>query len=318
MNQDSKAIMILCSHLCVGENMRPYEPAEWAKLAERLLNAKITPSEFLSLNDDNLKSKLEFGQGEIERMNRLVERSGSIYFEIERYAGMGINIMTRADSCYPKALKQKLGKSCPPIFYYAGNPLLIEEKCVGFVGSRSISEDDEQFTIKTVTKCNNRGLVVVSGGAKGTDSVARDASIENGSSCMEFIVNSLVKRIKDKAAINAVLNNQLIMLSVAKPDAGFSTGMAMMRNKFIYSQSNGTVVVKSDYNTGGTWSGAVENLRSKRSATFCWDNPAYIGNTELIRKGAIPIDEEWDADICAYDAVAEPNKTSEQLSLFTV
>lgn len=38
---------------------------------------------------------------------------------------------------------------------------------------------------------------------------------------------------------------------MAKPDAGFNAGIAMQRNKYIYVQSEATVVVKSDYNKGG-------------------------------------------------------------------
>ena len=315
---DSKAIIILCSHLCVGENVKPYEPAEWSRLAERLVNEGIRPCEVLSFCNDDFRGRLGFAQNEIDRMNRLIERSGSIAFEIERYASMGIYIMTRADAFYPRALKQKLAKSCPPIFYYAGNATLAERKCVGFVGSRSINGTDEDFTIKTVQKCNEKGFGVVSGGAKGIDSIARTASIENGGFCVEYIADSLVRKIKDKSVVTAVLDNRLLVLSVAKPDAGFSTGFAMMRNKYIYSQSEGTVVVKSDYNKGGTWSGAINNLKSKRSATFCWNNPEYRGNTELISKGAVPIDWDWDADLLAYDEIDKANDTSEQLSLFEI
>ena len=318
MDQNSKAILILCSHLCVGENMKPFEPAEWARLAEKLLNKNITPHEVLSFSNDDFKSKLNFGSDEIERINRLIGRSGSIVFEVERYASMGINIMTRADKFYPKVLKQKLGKSCPPIFYYAGTPSLTEKKCIGFVGSRNIDIEDGQFTILTVEKSISKGLAVVSGGANGVDTVSQTASIGNGGFCIEYISDSLVNRIKKKNTVSAVLNNQLVIMSVAKPDAGFSAGIAMMRNKYIYSQSDGTVVIRSDYNKGGTWNGAIENIKYKRSATFCWNNPRYIGNTELINRGAIPIDEEWDVDVSANNVFHTPDGATEQLSFFTV
>ena len=95
-----------------------------------------------------------------------------------------------------------------------------------------------------------------------------------------------------------------------KPDAGFSVGIAMMRNKYIYSQSEGTVVVKSDYKKGGTWSGAIENIKHKRSETYCWDNPKYQGNVELIAKGAIPIDEQWNVKLMHERNVEMPLQLS--------
>jgi len=314
MNQNSTVIIILCSHLCAGENVNPFEPAEWSKFAEKLLDNKIQPCELLSFSSEDFENKLNLNTDEIQRINRLTDRSGSITFEIEKYANMGINIMTRADNCYPKILKEKLGKSCPPIFYYAGNPEIADKKCVGFVGSRSAGTDDEKFTAATVTKVNANGFAVVSGGAKGIDSIASAVSIQNGNFSIEYIADSLIGKIKSRNVIDAIINNRLLILSATKPDAGFTTGTAMMRNKFIYAQSDGTVVVKSDYNTGGTWNGAVENLNKQYCVTFCWNNAGYKGNVELISRGAISIDETWDGDVSKYEIIKPEH--SEQLTLF--
>ena len=317
VNENSKAIVILCSHLCVSEKMKPYETAEWAKLADRLVTVGISPYELLTYSDDDMKQILGFEQLDVEKILRLIGRSGSIAFEIERYASMGINIVTRADNHYPKALKKKLGKSCPPLFYYAGCIALADQKSIGYVGSRNIDEDDVSFTVRTVEKTLSEGFAVVSGGAKGIDSTAGATSLVKGGISIEYISDSLTKRIKEQQTIKAVIDEQLLILSHAKPDAGFTTGMAMARNKYIYSQSEGTVVVKSDYNKGGTWSGAVENLKNKKCPTFCWNNENHTGNIELIKRGAIPIDDNWNSDVFAYHSETNSPTQSEQLSLFS-
>ena len=46
-------------------------------------------------------------------------------------------------------------------------------------------------------------------------------------------------------------------------------------------------------NKGGTWNGAIENLKKEFTQTLCWNNPSYKGNIELIEKGATPIDVNW-------------------------
>ena len=314
MGQNSMAIIVLCSHLCIGDNVKPFEPAEWTKFAEKLMDRKIEPYELLSFSNEEFSAKLDLSLDEVRRISQLIDRSGSITFEIEKYANMGIRIMTRADADYPRALKKKLGKSCPPIFYYAGNPKLTEKKCVGFVGSRSIGESDEFFTASTVKKINANGFSVVSGGAKGVDSIATEISIANGCCSMEFVPDSLISRIKRKEAVSALIDNRLLLLSAVKPDSGFHAGFAMMRNKYIYAQSEGTVVIKSDYNKGGTWSGAVANLKHRLCSTFCWNNSEYEGNVELIKRGAIPVDESWGGNVEEYKTTQMQEQ--EQLSLF--
>ena len=46
--------------------------------------------------------------------------------------------------------------------------------------------------------------------------------------------------------MEAIQNGQLLLLSFVNPDAGFFTGNLMARNKFIYAQSVGTVIVRSE------------------------------------------------------------------------
>ena len=67
---------------------------------------------------------------------------------------------------------------------------------------------------------------------------------------------------------------------------------AMERNKYIYALSNGTVVVRSDLEKGGTWAGAVEALKHKWSQVFVWDNENYPGHKELIKMGAQALSDE--------------------------
>lgn len=92
------------------------------------------------------------------RYLRLLKRSGSISFEISKYENMGIMITTRAENNYPRLLKQKLGNNCPPIFYIAGNTQLLNKQTVGFVGSRTVNDDDTDFTKSTVLKTLQKRL----------------------------------------------------------------------------------------------------------------------------------------------------------------
>ncbi len=314
ISKNSMAIIILCSYLCVGDDVKPFEPNEWTKFADKLLANNLQPYDILSFSSDDFSYIFDYNSEEIKRIQRLIDRSASLIFEIEKYRNMGIDIITRADAKYPKKLKNQLGKSCPPLFYFAGNIELVDKKMIGFVGSRSVEKDDELFTQKIVSTITSNGYSVVSGGAKGIDSFSSKSAIDSGYFCVEYISDSLVKKIRSKENINAIQKKQLLILSVTKPDAGFNAGIAMMRNRFIYAQSEGTVVVKADYKKGGTWNGALDNIKHQFCPTFCWKNDKYKGNMEIINNGAVAIDENWDGNVINQGI----NKSEEpiQLSLF--
>lgn len=313
MNDNASMIVVLCSHLC-ADNCRPLEPSEWTKLADTMIAQKLQPKDIPNFSDDDMKHYFGYGISEIERIKRLLDRAGSLSFELEKLSSMGIKTITRADKGYPKVLKTKLKGGCPPLFYFAGELALLNRRTVGFVGSRTIGDDDAVFTERTVGKINQYGFGVVSGGAKGIDSIASAASLSNGSFCIEYISDSFVRKIKKKDVISAIQDNKLLLMSIAKPDAGFNAGMAMQRNKYIYAQSEATVVVKSDYNKGGTWNGANEALKKEYCPILCRNRKGYQGNIELIKHGAVPIDENWDGDVNNIDSLISAE--GEQLSMF--
>lgn len=311
MTQDSNAILTLCSHICVGEDVRPLEPREYSDLALRLTQGGKTPGDLFAFAPADYEGVLGYGPEEAARITRLLDRNASLSFALADYRNMGIETITRADAGYPRALKKKLQNGCPPIFYYAGDPALLEGQYIGYVGSRTIDQEDLEFAVHTVRTTVALGYGVVSGGAKGIDTVSGTEALRNGGVCLEYLADSLMKKLKKSDVIREIQRGRLLLMSVAKPDAGFNVGMAMMRNRYIYAQAAGAVVVRADLRKGGTWTGASENLKSRWCPTLCWDHP-YPGNQALIQAGATPITKTWPGTL----PQTPPTPTFEQTSLF--
>ncbi len=315
-NSNSHAIIVMCSHLCKGDGIVPLEPSEWSVCAEKLLAASKQPSDIFDFTDSDFTDILGLNKEQTERYKRLCDRSASVTIEYTQLESRGISITSRADSEYPTPLKKKLGKFCPPLFYYCGDIGIANDECIGFVGSRNIELADAEFTEKLVKRCLENKFSIVSGGARGVDSTAAEAIMHNSGVAIEYVADSLSRKIKEKDVLRRIRDERLLILSAAIPTAGFNVGMAMQRNKYIYSQSLGTVIVKTDYNKGGTWSGAVENLKHNRCHTFCWNNSIYKGNIELIKLGAIPIDDTFDPNEAKKAMQSKQN--SQQISVFDV
>ena len=296
MNENSQAIIILCSHLCPPEGINPLSISEWSKAAEALMNHKLEPKDILNFTEYEIDSLFSDAKISSERLMRLMDRSAGLFAEISRYKSEGINIYTRADKEYPVKLKIKLKQKCPPLFYCAGDISIAGLKVVGYAGSRNIDSDDEEFTRKTVMKTCAHKLGVVSGGAKGVDSIAAQTAFDEHMPVIEYVSGGLTAMLKKKDIRDNVIRGNRLILSEVNPDAGFSVGSAMSRNKYIYAQSEAAVIIKSDLGNGGTWTGAAENIKHGWTKLFCRDKD-YPGNIELIRMGAIPINEDWNGDI---------------------
>lgn len=321
MNRNSEAITIFCSRLCVADGVQPLEAREWSSLAESLRSLNLQPEYLLDFERQDFISQLQAAEDEADRYMRLIDRSGSLRFEVSKYEDMGIQIVTRADVEYPKQLKRKLGNGCPPLFYYAGDLNLLNKDAVGYVGSRTVDPSDIEFTKQTVAKTVARGYAVVSGGAKGIDSVSAVTAMNEGAAVIEYLSDSMMRKMRDSGLIREIRDGRTLLMSVVVPTAGFNVGVAMMRNRYIYAQSSGTVVVRSEKGKGGTWAGAVENIKKRWCPTFCRDCD-YPGNKELIRLGAVPVSDDWDGNVetgmpvVPDQAEEKPAQAGTQLSLF--
>lgn len=300
MLENSSVILVLCSRLC-ADGCKPFSPLEWTVMAERLMNEKKQPKDLMNFSNDDFKTYLNYNPEETDRVKRLLNRGSSLSFKLREYSAIGIKTVTRADPEYPKALKVRLKNNCPPLFYYSGDISIAGKRLVGFVGSREINADDEAFAATAVKKVLPLGYGIVSGGARGVDSVSSAAAVGSGGVCLEYIADSLMKKIRIKEALRAIQDKKLLVMTAVNPEMNFTAGNAMARNRFIYAQSEGTVVVKSDYNKGGTWGGATDAMKRRLCPIFCRNVPSYTGNTEMIKLGAFPIDDNWDGDVSAVD-----------------
>jgi predicted Rossmann fold nucleotide-binding protein DprA/Smf involved in DNA uptake len=120
-------------------------------------------------------------------------------------------------------------------------------------------------------------------------------ALDAGGCAVGVLADSLTKTIRQTDVRNFIADGKLVLLTPYRPDSVFSIGGAMGRNKIIYGTSDYAVVVSSEFEKGGTWSGATENL----NAGWC---PLFVragqqvgqGNQELIGKGGHAVS---DADL---------------------
>jgi len=120
-----------------------------------------------------------------------------------------------------------------------------------------------EFTAKLAQRCVSEELVVISGGARGVDSIAQDAALSNGGRAVAILANGLEKIIQRREIRESILANKLLLLSPFHPNVPFRAYNAMERNKFVYALSDYTVVISSTEKKGGTWAGATENLKAQ-------------------------------------------------------
>lgn len=290
LSLDSQVLLLLCSHLGISSAFEyaPMTLKDWNPLARKLQSISRRPADLLELDKEGLKDLLEINEEEAERITHLLQRNGTVAIELERLNSLGIDVLTRADEGYPLRYKQRLKDSAPSVLFYAGEKTLLGQPGVAVVGSRHLDEVGQSCAEFVGNACGLSGLVLYSGGAKGVDSISMNAALTSRGTAVGILADSLEKSIRNPETRSAISRGDLCLITPYSPNAPFSIGTAMGRNKLIYTLADYAIVVASDAEKGGTWAGATEALKAKWIPVFVLNHPNMPeGNKMLLQKGAL-------------------------------
>jgi predicted Rossmann fold nucleotide-binding protein DprA/Smf involved in DNA uptake len=278
LTDDAKAILLLCGYFgsSASADALPLGTADYARLSLFLQQKNLRPA---SLLDATVLGELQQGMCpvEIPRLRALMSRGAAMGFAVEGWMNKGLWVLCRSDAAYPQRLKRKFREMAPPILYGAGDVSLLNAGGLAIVGSRSIGTEEETFTSMVANRCACDGIQVVSGGAKGVDQTAMREAMVAGGTVAAALADSLLRKSLQKENRSSLHDRRLVLISTVHPEAGFNVGAAMGRNKLIYALAEFALVVRSDLNKGGTWTGAEEELK-RENACPVFIHPKFSGD----------------------------------------
>ncbi len=283
----SLALLLFCSSLALGdEGPKPLSGREWSALMRTLHTAQLTPADLLSLTPTDLAGQLKPDALFASRLEQLLSRRAALLAELERLAHLGIYPLTRADPEYPEKYHQRLQDAAPPVLFYAGEKALLGQTGIAVVGSRHLNRVSKESAVWVGSACSLSKMVLYSGGARGVDAISMAAALEAGGMAVAVLADSLTRAVKVQQT--ALAQGTLCLVTPYHPEAGFSVGAAMGRNRLIYGLADYAIVVAAEAETGGTWAGATEALKHGWIPVFVLDHPAMPeGNRRLLQRGAL-------------------------------
>ena len=158
---------------------------------------------------------------------------------------MNYNFITIKDDVYPECLKEI---SNPPLkLYYKGNlDLLKEERLIAVVGTRNPSSYGKLCCEYMVKKMTGANITIVSGFAKGIDSIAHKTSLLTDGKTIAVIASGLdiVYPASNLSLYREIEEKGLILSEYEAGVKPFKSNFPQ-RNRIIAGLSRGTIVVES-------------------------------------------------------------------------
>ena len=279
---NSDAVLLLTAHLSGSDDSgaKPLTTKEWWAFANWLKERNAT-LEYLLDNVDEVLGGRSDPRGTTERIKRLLDRGSALGLAKDRWAQAGLWWLTSADDDYPARLKKRLGQASPAVLYGCGRQTLLCSGGIAVVGSRDASESDLSWTQAFGEAVASAGYSVVSGGARGIDQAAMSGALDKGGTVVGILADSLLRASSSKKYRSYLRSQDLVLISPFNPEASFTVGKAMQRNKYIYCLSDRALVVHSGIK-GGTWEGAIENMKKQWVPIWIRQDSDGSGNTALL------------------------------------
>ncbi len=289
LTPQAQAVMLLTVSFGKSESLdgKPFSNSEWAKFAIWLKDHGLEPAVLLRGDLDSLLAGWVDRTVSIARIRALLGRGAALGLALEKWQRAGLWVLTRSDQEYPERLKRRLRSESPAVLFGCGNKALLNTGGIAVVGSRNADEEDLAYTERLGAEAAAQGYSLVSGGARGVDQSAMLGALARQGTAVGVLADSLLRSATSSKYRRHIMSGDLALISSFNPEAGFNVGNAMSRNRYIYCLSDAAVVISSTREKGGTWNGAIEDIRA--GWVPLWVKPSNdrdSGNRELAQRGA--------------------------------
>lgn len=200
----------------------------------------------------------------------------------------GVTLITRDDACYPPLLREIHD---PPLcLYVRGCPeVLARNTSLAIVGSRRTTRYGMQTAEHLAAAASLAGWQVVSGLARGIDTIAHEATLRTNG-CTVAVIGSGLGRIYPQENVDLARRISVAgaVLSEFPMNCAPAKRSFPMRNRLIAGMTRGTLVVEAGTRSGSliTARQAADQNRIVFAVPGRIDSPQSKGCHDLIKQGA--------------------------------
>jgi DNA processing protein len=206
--------------------------------------------------------------------------------EIERLERLGVRALTWHDDAYPSRLKEIFDR--PPLLYVRGELRAADEWSVAIVGTRRATAYGRQVAEELTEGLARNGITVVSGLARGIDTIAHRTALNCGGRTLAVLACGLdlvyppenLRLAQDVMQQGALISDYPIG---TQPKSEYFP----RRNRIMVGLSLGVLVVEGDIKSGAliTARQAIDENREVFAVPGSIYSPTFRGTNWLIQRG---------------------------------
>lgn len=219
----------------------------------------------------------------------------SLDVEMEKLERYKIRVLVCEDAHYPPRLKEI--HDYPPVLYVRGSLLPGDDPCLAAVGTRRPTIYGRQVAEEIVADLARSKIVIVSGLARGIDTLAHRAALDAGGKTIAVLASGLdIVYPAENAKLAQTIMEQGVLVSEYPLGVRPKAENFPLRNRIMSGLSLGVLVIEAGERSGAliTAFQAVEQNREVFAIPGSILSPASKGTNRLIQEGAKLVDNYAD------------------------
>lgn len=212
---------------------------------------------------------------------------------------------------YPKRLLQI--QNPPEKLYVEGNERLLNQDAIAIVGTRNYTKYGEKCASKFARELSKKGICIVSGLARGIDSIAHINSMDEEGKTIAVLGSGFdhIYPKENRYLYQKIIENGGCIVSEYPPETPIEKAKFPKRNRIVSGLAMGVLVIEARYRSGTSIT--AKHAISQHKEVFCVPHPldiptGYIPNL-LIQQGAQIVTSG--SDILQYYNEGEEYQTQE-------
>lgn len=194
--------------------------------------------------------------------------------------------LTSKNSAYPPLLKEI--HNPPENLYLKGNLELLNTDCIAIVGSRKCSWYGEKIIRQFIPALVNHGFTIVSGMAKGIDTLAHEYTINQNGKTIAVLgtsIDYIYPRCNEN--LHHLISQKGLLVSEHPEKTEARPYYFPIRNRIISGLSIATLIVEAAEKSGALITAQLANEQGREVFTFpgSFDNHFVKGNHQLLKNG---------------------------------
>jgi DNA processing protein len=209
--------------------------------------------------------------------------------ELARAKELGCGLVTWNDTAYPRLLREIYDP--PPLLYLRGDPEVLSRHAIAIVGTRRPTPYGNQMSERLGRDLAEHGLVVVSGLARGIDTLAHRGALAGGAGRTIGVLGcgiDVVYPKENKKLFEQIVNGGGAIVTEFPMGTPPTPQNFPVRNRIIAGLALGTVVIEGTEHSGSLITArlAMEFGREVYGVPGNTTQPASYGPNQLIKQGA--------------------------------